>query len=266
MTAHAPAKSYVDSLADWQLRRFDGKVAVVTGGASGIGRATAERLAAEGARVYIADRRPLAPDDPVAESVASIPVDVTDEASVADCIARVVADAGPVDVLVNGAGVVYAGGADDTPLDKWQLLLSVNLTGAFLMSRAVLPAMMARRSGAIVSVGSDAGLVGQVGQAAYCASKGGLVHFTKAAALDAAGSGVRVNCVCPCFVDTPLLAAWVEAQEDPAAARAAADAEQPIGRVGRAEEIASAIAWLASDESSFVTGIALAVDGGTTAR
>jgi NAD(P)-dependent dehydrogenase (short-subunit alcohol dehydrogenase family) len=140
----------------------------------------------------------------------------------------------------------------------------VNLTGTFLVCRHALPAMLERRSGAIVNIASDAALTGQLDQAAYCASKGGVAQFTRAAALDAAPFGVRVNCVCPCFVETPLLTAWINGSPDPAKARAEAASTQPMGRIGKPEEIGGAVAYLASSEASFVTGIVLPVDGGAT--
>jgi len=251
----------------WGLRRFEKRVAVVTGGASGIGFATACRLAAEGAKVWIADR----PGRSVPASAAnygfkSVEVDVRDEPAIAKAIERIIATDGQLDVVVNSAGIVLDATTQATSRDDWQRVIDVNLTGTFLLCRYALPRMIERRSGAIVNVASDAALVGQRAQAAYCASKGGVVQFTRAAALDAAPYGIRVNCVCPCFVDTPLLAAWVSGSPDPRQAAAEAASTQPIGRVGRPEEIAAAIAFLASDEASFVTAAVLPVDGGATVQ
>lgn len=240
--------------------RFAGKTALVIGGASGIGAATVERLRAEGAIVWVADRLP-----PAGGEAAFVCLDVTDSAQVDAAIAAVEAQA-PLDILVNCAGVPAQATAAETDDPTWERLIDVNLSGAFRATRAALRAMQPRRSGAIVHVASDAGLVGMPGQAAYCAGKGGLVHFVRAAALDAAPFGIRINCVAPCFVDTPMMRDWIAAQDDPAAACAQIDAEQPIGRVGQPGEIAAAIAFLASDEANFVTGVALPVDGGVTAR
>lgn len=255
----------MNATAFWGLRRFEGQVALVSGGASGIGWAVANRLAAEGARVWIADLPGRAAARCSAQpELSPLDVDVARESDVMAAVGQVIARDGRIDVLVNCAGIVLEGTAQQTSHADWQRVLDVNLTGTFLLCRHTLPTMIERRSGAIVNVASDAALVGQTGQAAYCASKGGVAQFTRAAALDGAPYGIRVNCVCPCFVDTPLLGGWVDSAPDPTKARAEAAAVQAMGRVGKPSEIAAAIAYLASAEANFVTGVVLPVDGGAT--
>lgn len=247
-------------------RRFVDKVALIVGAGSGIGAATAERLAREGARVWIADRDFLAATRVAARMGGrAVGTDVTDPASVETMVESVLEDSQRLDVVVNSAGITGQGSAWDTARACWDEVLAVNLTGTFNVARSVLAVMTRLRSGSLVNIASDAGLVGMTGQAAYCAAKGGVVQFTRAAALDAAPFGVRVNAVCPCFVDTPLVQAWVASAHDQEQARKDVDQAQPIGRVGKPQEIAAAIAFLASDEAAFITGVALPVDGGVTA-
>ena len=250
------------------LRRFVDRVALVTGAASGIGWATAERLAAEGARLWLVDVRAdaLRERARVLPSARVLGVDVTVPEEVDAAIDAVVRDGPGLDVVVNCVGATLGAAVQDTQSDDWERILRVNLTGAFNLTRAAMRHMIVRRSGAIVHVASDAGLVGMPSQAAYCASKGGLVHFARACALDAAPHDVRINCVCPCFIATPLLDAWIATQPDPERALAECAAEQPIGRIGQPGEVAAAIAFLASDEARFITGIALPVDGGVSAQ
>jgi len=249
----------------WGLKRYEGRVALVTGAASGIGWAVALRLRAEGAHVWLADLGDRAKTACAGEEMMSpLSIDVRDETAVIS--ATVIESSGHIDALVNCAGIVLEGSAQATSLTDWERVLAVNLTGTFLMTRHVLPHMIARRSGAIVNIGSDAALVGQRNQAAYCASKGGVAQLTRAAALDAAPFGVRVNCVCPCFVDTPMLSAWINSSSNPEEARREAAATQPLGRIGSPAEIAAPVAFLCSEEASFVTAVVLPVDGGATAQ
>jgi NAD(P)-dependent dehydrogenase (short-subunit alcohol dehydrogenase family) len=248
--------------------RLAGKVALVTGGASGIGRATALRMAADGARVLVADR-----DGPGAARTAAtivqaggtargIACDVTAEAEVAAMIAAALDAWGRLDVAFNNAGVAPAEALPlaAIPPEEWARVLGVNLTGVFLCLRHEIPAMAAGGGGAIVNTASIAGRIGLPKAGAYVAAKHGVIGLTRAAALDHAADGVRVNAVCPGYVETPLAARGIERRREAILARV------PLGRLGTVEEIADAVTWLCTEEARFVTGEALAVDGGHTSN
>lgn len=222
------------------------KRALVTGAGSGIGAAVARRLLADGYDVVATD---LLPRDGV------VRLDVRDEAQVAE----VVRD---LDVLVNVAGIGSTTSAPETPLETWEEVFAVNARGTFLCCKHAIPGMVARGGGAIVNVASVAALVGLRNRAAYSASKGAVVALTRALAVDHVGDGIRVNAVCPGTVDSPWVRRLVEeAGESLEALRA----RQPMGRLGTPDEIADAVAYLASDRAAFVTGSVLVIDGGLTA-
>jgi 2-keto-3-deoxy-L-fuconate dehydrogenase len=236
---------------------FDGLAALVTGGASGIGLATARLLAAEGARVAVLD---LAADGP--PGLLHLRADLGDDASVRAAVAAAVAALGGLDVLVNNAGVGAQGGVEDNPDEEWRRVLEVNVLGLVRVTRAALPALRSSAHAAIVNVASIAATAGLPQRALYSASKGAVLSLTLAMAADLLPDGVRVNAVNPGTADTPWVGRLLERAADPAAERAALAARQPHGRLVTAEEVAAAVCHLASPAASSTTGTALAVDGG----
>jgi len=254
------------------MGRLQGKVALITGGAGAIGRATAQRFAADGASVVVADR-----DGQRADEVAGalrdsgaqalgVAVDVTSEASVAGLVAQATATFGRIDILFTCAGVLVTGSVTETSLADWERSLAVNLTGPFLASRHVVPVMIANGGGSIVHMSSTAGLVGETSIAAYCASKGGVLMLARQMALDYARQGVRVNVVCPGWIDTPFNDPAIEAAGGRAALIPFVDQMVPMGRQGMPDEVADVVAFLASDDARLMTGSIVTVDGGLTAQ
>jgi NAD(P)-dependent dehydrogenase (short-subunit alcohol dehydrogenase family) len=251
--------------------RLKDRVALITGGTSGIGEATAVRLAVEGARVAITGRN----RDRGGEIVRRIKemerdaIFVRADVSLAeDCrvaVEETVRVFGAIDILFNNAGVYYPQTALECSEREWDEQIDVNLKGTFLMSKYALPGMIARKRGVIVNNASGWGIVGGDRAVAYCASKGGVVLMTKAMAIDHGPQGIRVNCVCPGDVETPMLPADAKMRGLKWETYIAGAASRPLGRVGTVEEIAKAVLFLASDDSSFMTGAALVVDGGGTA-
>jgi NAD(P)-dependent dehydrogenase (short-subunit alcohol dehydrogenase family) len=241
------------------LLQLKGLVAVVTGAGSGIGLATLEALCREGASVAALDLKPPARRD----TVLPLSCDVTDNASVDAAVAAAVGHFGGIDILVNNAGIGAQGTVEENEIDEWRRVFDVNVFGMVRMSKACLPHLRRSKNPAVVNTASIVSWTGLPKRACYGASKGAVYALTLAMAADYAAERIRVNCVCPGTVDTPWVGRLLASAPDPAAARANLIARQPIGRLGTAEEIAVAIAYLASPAAGYVTGSALQIDGGT---
>ena len=253
------------------MTRLAGKVALITGGGTGIGRACAGKFAREGARVAVAGRRREPLGAAVREIVEAggealaVECDVTNREQVERAIRATVERFGGLHCVVNNAGALLVATVEETSDEDWARVMAANLTGTFLVSRAALPELRRSPGGAIVNIASVLGLVAMKQRAAYSASKAGVVGLTRAMALDHAAEGIRVNCICPAIVETELVQDLYKKQADPAAALRARLATLPLGRLGKPEDVAHLAVFLASEESSWLTGAALPLDGGLTA-
>jgi dihydroanticapsin dehydrogenase len=254
------------------MRRFIGKVALISGAGSGIGRAAALLFAAEGAVVGVIDIDPAGGGQTLelinsqGGEGALLPVDVTSAAKVCRAIEKIESEYGRIDVLFNNAGIELSRPLHQTTEQEWDRVLAVNLKGMFLLAKAVLPIMMRQKSGAIVNTSSISGILGWPAYAAYSTSKGGVIQLTRQMAVDYAPYNIRVNCIGPGTTLTPLIERLFELEKDPETAKKVIAARHPLGRFAQPEEIAQAVLFLTSEEASFITGAALPVDGGYTAK
>ena len=248
---------------------IEGKVVLITGAAKGIGKGCAQVLGKLGARIAVVDLDQVA-GPLVAKGIeasgghaAFFQADVSRTDDVQKMITRVLEDFGRLDALINNAGYHISKNVENTSEQEWDYIINTNLRSVFLCSKYAIPHLRKTR-GTIINMSSMVGLVGQRNAGAYSATKGGIVAMTKGMALDFAKDGIRVNCICPGWVETPLVEDWFSQQADPQAARAYISAVHPLGRIATPEEVGDAALFLCSEESSFITGVALALDGGVT--
>jgi 2-hydroxycyclohexanecarboxyl-CoA dehydrogenase len=247
------------------MRGLQGKTVVITGGGGGIGGATCRRFGAAGAKVAVLDRNLDAAKVTAAGGTAlAVACDITRREDVDTAVADVVARLGAIDVLVNNAGWDIFKPFTKTQPSDWERLIAINLTGALHMHHAVLPGMVARKTGRIINIASDAARVGSSGEAVYAACKGGLVSFSKTIAREHARHGITVNVVCPGPTDTALFAEYKEGAGDPAKLEEAFRRSIPLGRIGRPDDLAGSILFFASDDAGYITGQILSVSGGLT--
>jgi NAD(P)-dependent dehydrogenase (short-subunit alcohol dehydrogenase family) len=239
---------------------FTGQTVIVTGAGSGIGWEMATQFRDLGATVFAADLSDSAP-----EGCTGVRVDVRDPASVDALVEQAVKQSGRLDVMCNNAGIGSTKDPVSLSVDEWDTVFAVNARGVFLGTKAALPHMLKQERGAIVNTASVAGMVGLRDRAAYCASKGAVIAFTRSVAIQYAGTGVRCNAICPGTVDSPWVGRLLDESEDPQRRRSELIARQPMGRLGQPAEIAKAAIYLASDDAAFITGVEFVIDGGLTA-
>jgi NAD(P)-dependent dehydrogenase (short-subunit alcohol dehydrogenase family) len=240
-------------------------VALVTGAGSGIGKETARRFASEGARVACADIRgeaAMATASEIGEHALGLELDVTSTPSIVAGLGQLLERFGGLDCVINNAGVTIVGAAHEMPEEEWDKELDTNLKSVYLVSKAAWPHLVERGGGSITSTASIAGIWAIPEDAAYCASKAGVIMLTKCMALDGAKAGIRVNCICPGFIETPMIDGYFDDQPDPQASRDYATSIHPLGRLGKPRDIADGFVYLSSDEASWVTGTPLVIDGG----
>jgi len=248
--------------------RLKGKIGIVTGAGSGIGRACAVAMAKEGARVVLVGRRRERIDEvasEIGELAFAVPADVSTKTDIGSLLEKTVGRFGGMNFLLNNAGILHVGNAEQLTEDQWDETFNVNVRGVWLLSRAALPHIRKAGGGSIINMASTLGLVGAPNRAAYAPSKGAVVQLTKSMAIDHGHEKIRVNAICPSFVETELTEGLLGKTSDPEAIRRQRTAAHPIGRLGQPEDIAGLAVYLASDESSWVTGAIMPVDGGYVA-
>ncbi|MDF3933662.1 SDR family NAD(P)-dependent oxidoreductase [Pseudomonas citronellolis] len=241
---------------------LEGKVALVTGGLGGIGRAICARFVKEGATVFAADLR----ESEGVPGARFVPLDVSSEEGARQALAAVDEQAGKLDILVNAAGIEIEKTIEDTSLADWNRIFAVNVTGTFLVSKFALPLLRRSGSASIVNFGSYDGFIADPGLAAYCASKGAVHALTRAMACDHGPQGIRVNAVCPGYIDTPMLRSFFRDHGDIQSLEAAVRDVHPVRRYGTPEDVANLVNWLSSDEARYASGQLWVLDGGLTAQ
>lgn len=247
-------------------RVLDGKVALVTGGRGGIGRAICARFQREGAKVFAADLTEGGSLSGVADEGVFVKFDVTSEDDAKAVMDRVAAEAGKLDILVNAAGIEIEKTIEHTSLADWNRIFAINVTGTFLASKYALPLLRASGSGSIINFGSYDGFIADPGLAAYCATKGAVHALTRAMACDHGPEGIRVNAICPGYVDTPMLKNFFRDAGDIETLEAAVRGVHPMRRYGTPDDVANLVNWLASDEARYASGQLWVLDGGLTAQ